>query len=57
MDIDMATLKAVVVDKGLSLQTVVGSIEQALSVAISSAHKHCKPSHQRERIKCTMGIL
>ena len=30
MDIDMAALKAVVVDKGLSLQTVVTSIEQAV---------------------------
>ena len=33
MDIDMAALRAVVTDKGLSLQTVVASIEQALLAA------------------------
>jgi N utilization substance protein A len=33
MDIDMAALRAVVTDKGLSFNTVVGSIEQALLAA------------------------
>ncbi len=40
MDIDMTALKAVVVDKGLSLQTVVTSIEQALLAAYHHTEGH-----------------
>jgi N utilization substance protein A len=40
MDIDMTALKAVVVDKGLSLQTVVISIEQALLAAYHHTEGH-----------------
>ncbi len=47
MDIDMATLKAVVVDKGLSLQTVVGSIEQALL----AAYHHTEGHQQQARVE------
>jgi N utilization substance protein A len=47
MDIDMATLKAVVVDKGLSLQTVVTSIEQALL----AAYHHTEGHQQQARVE------
>lgn len=40
MDIDMTALKAVVVDKSLSLQTVVTSIEQALLAAYHHTEGH-----------------
>ena len=47
MDIDMAALKAVVVDKGLSLQTVVVSIEQALL----AAYHHTGGHQQQARVQ------
>lgn len=47
MDIDMATMRAVVVDKGLSFQTVVGSIEQALL----AAYHHTGGSQQSARVE------
>ena len=47
MDIDMAALKAVVVDKGLSLQTVVVSIEQALL----AAYHHTGGHQQQARVR------
>jgi N utilization substance protein A len=47
MDIDMTTLKAVVVDKGLSLQTVVTSIEQALL----AAYHHTEGHQQQARVE------
>jgi N utilization substance protein A len=47
MDIDMTALKAVVVDKGLSLQTVVGSIEQALL----AAYHHTEGHQQQARVE------
>ncbi|MEZ5185698.1 MAG: transcription termination factor NusA [Candidatus Nanopelagicales bacterium] len=47
MDIDMAALKAVVLDKGLSLQTVVGSIEQALL----AAYHHTEGHQQQARVE------
>ncbi|MCU0296294.1 MAG: transcription termination factor NusA, partial [Candidatus Nanopelagicales bacterium] len=47
MDIDMAALKAVVVDRGLSLSTVVGSIEQALL----AAYHHTEGHQQQARVE------
>jgi N utilization substance protein A len=47
MDIDMTALKAVVVDKGLSLQTVVGTIEQALL----AAYHHTEGHQQQARVE------
>ncbi len=47
MDIDMAALKAVVVDRGLSLATVVGSIEQALL----AAYHHTEGHQQQARVE------
>lgn len=47
MDIDMAALKAVVVDKGLSLLTVVTSIEQALL----AAYHHTEGHQQQARVQ------
>lgn len=47
MDIDMTALKAVVVDKGLSLQTVVMSIEQALL----AAYHHTEGHQQMARVE------
>ncbi len=47
MDIDMTALKAVVVDKGLSLKTVVTSIEQALL----AAYHHTEGHKQEARVE------
>lgn len=47
MDIDMSALKAVVQDKGLSLNTVVGSIEQALL----AAYHHTPGAQQAARVQ------
>lgn len=47
MDIDMTALKAVVIDKGLSLQTVVSSIEQALL----AAYHHTEGHQQQARVE------
>ncbi|HQR80158.1 MAG TPA: transcription termination factor NusA [Actinomycetota bacterium] len=47
MDIDMTALKAVVVDKGLSLPTVVASIEQALL----AAYHHTEGHQQQARVE------
>ena len=43
----MTTLKAVVVDRGLSLQTVVTSIEQALL----AAYHHTEGHQQQARVE------
>jgi N utilization substance protein A len=47
MDIDMAALRAVVTDKGLSFQTVVGSIEQALL----AAYHHTEGASAQARVE------
>lgn len=46
MDIDVAALRALVTERELSLETVVGSIEQALLVA----YHHTPGSHQDARV-------
>ena len=46
MDIDVTALKAVVIDRGLSLDTVVTSIEQALL----AAYHHTEGSQQQARV-------
>jgi N utilization substance protein A len=47
MDIDVAALKALVTERELSLDTVVGSIEQALLVA----YHHTPGAHQNARVE------
>ena len=47
MDIDMAALRALVTDKGLSFSTVVASIEQALL----AAYHHTEGSQQSARVE------
>lgn len=47
MDIDVAALKALVTERELSLDTVVGSIEQALLVA----YHHTPGAHQDARVE------
>ena len=47
MDIDVAALKALVTERDLSLDTVVGSIEQALLVA----YHHTPGAHQDARVE------
>ena len=51
MDIDVAALKALVTERELSLDTVVGSIEQALLVA----YHHTPGAHQNARVELDRG--